>query len=283
MNFETMAYTDAGIDLLMDAVDGQRLTITKAVGGTGIVDPDTLALQVDVSGEKHTLQLLGMEAVGDGDEAARRVKIRIVGAERAYSLRQIGIFGRQDGMDSDTLLLLLQDDRGVDIPAASAGREFELLFTAVIAISRSARISLALTADMHGLKQFIRQEIHDHTAHVRIVDITIPAGSWTEESGQGEYGFTAEISIENVTAEESPTVTLHQDSLDTATACEICPVAETLDSGVLKFWAKQLPAADMAATVQLVSPKSSEELEDLPAERTSLLGTAVCGRAVVGL
>ena len=30
MSWETLAYTDAGIELLMDAVSGKRLTITQA-------------------------------------------------------------------------------------------------------------------------------------------------------------------------------------------------------------------------------------------------------------
>ena len=31
MSWETLAYTDAGIELLMDAVSGKQLTITQAV------------------------------------------------------------------------------------------------------------------------------------------------------------------------------------------------------------------------------------------------------------
>lgn len=36
MSWETLAYTDAGIELLMDAVSGKQLTITQAVGGSGL-------------------------------------------------------------------------------------------------------------------------------------------------------------------------------------------------------------------------------------------------------
>ena len=182
--------------------------------------------------------------------------------------------------------MLWQDDRGIDIPAASGNQDFELTFTALIAISRSAKISLNLNADMSGLRKFIRQEIHDNTAHAQILDITIPANAWTAESSIDSYAYTAEVTLESVTAEESPTVTIHRESLDTAIACELCPVAETLDSGALKLWAKHLPGADMTATVLLVSPKSSEPLDDdstddIP-ETTSIVGYAVCGKAIVG-
>ena len=47
----TSVYTKAGMALLLDAVAGTRLTITKAVGGTGIIDDSLLSQQTDVSGD----------------------------------------------------------------------------------------------------------------------------------------------------------------------------------------------------------------------------------------
>nr|DAL33389.1 MAG TPA_asm: tail-collar fiber protein [Caudoviricetes sp.] len=285
MSFESMAYTDAGISMLLDAAAGKRLTITKAVSGTSAIAPSALAHQIDVSGAKHTLELLGISAVGQGEEEARHIKIRIPSAANTYTLRQIGIFGRQDNSD-DTLLMLIQDERGVEIPAATENQEFELIFTAVLAISRSAKIALALNADMRGLKIFIRQEIHDNTAHAKIVDITIPAASWKQEDAAAEYGYTALIQLEGVTAEQSPSVTIHREHTAAAQTAALCPMAET-DSGVLKLWAKHIPRADMTATVLLVSPKSVDTLEPLPEEptinTTSLLGTAICGNAICGM
>lgn len=286
MSFESMAYTDAGISMLLDAAAGKRLTITKAVSGTGLADPDALASQTDVSGEQHTCELLGISAVGQGDEETRHIKIRIPSAASTYTLRQIGIFGRQDDGE-DTLLMLIQDERGVEIPGADENQEFELIFTAILAISRSAKIALSLNADMRGLKQFIRQEIHDNTAHAKIVDITIPAASWKQEDAAAEYGYMALVQIEGVTAEQSPSVTIHREHTAAAQTAALCPMAET-DSGILKLWAKHVPRADMTATVLLVSPKSVDTLEPLPEEpsdttTTARLGTAVCGNAICGM
>ena len=285
MNFETMAYTDAGIDLLLDAAAGKRLTITKAVGGTGLVDPDALASQTDVSGEQHACELLGIKAVGAGDTAARKVPVRITGAQASYTLHQVGLYGRPDGAAQDTLILLAQDERGVEIPSALQDAEFEIIFNILIAISRDAKIALALNADMRGLKQFIRQEIHDNTAHVKIVDITIPINAWKQEDAAAEYGYTAKIPIQDATAEQSPSVTIHREHTAAAQTAAVCPMAET-DSGVLKLWAKHVPRTDMTATVLLVSPKSVDTLEPLPEEptinTTSLLGTAICGNAICG-
>ena len=83
MSWETLAYTDAGIELLMDAISGKRLTITQAVGGSGLANAAVLHAQTGVTGERHALELLGIEPVEENGSAARRVKIRITGAEDA--------------------------------------------------------------------------------------------------------------------------------------------------------------------------------------------------------
>lgn len=162
MSWETLAYTDAGIELMMDAVSGKQLTITQAVGGSGLANAAVLHAQTDITGERHALELLGIEPVEENGSAARRVKIRITGAEDTYTLHQIALFGRQSGAAEDTLLLLVQDDRGVEIPAASADQEFELVFTVVIAISRDAEIAINLSAEMRSLQLFVEERIQEH-------------------------------------------------------------------------------------------------------------------------
>lgn len=73
MSWETLAYTDAGIELLMDAVSGKQLTITQAVGGSGLANAAVLHAQTDVTGERHALELLGIKSVEENGSAARRV------------------------------------------------------------------------------------------------------------------------------------------------------------------------------------------------------------------
>lgn len=282
MSLQTFAYTDAGMALLLAAATGSRLTITKAVCSTGLVDPDALASQTDVFGEQHACELLGIKAVGEGDTAARKVPVRITGAQASYTLHQVGLYGSLDGAVRDTLILLAQDERGVEIPSALQDSEFEIIFNILIAISRDAKIALALNADMRGLKQFIRQEIHDNTAHARIVDITIPINAWKQEIAAAEYGYVAKIPIQDATAEQSPTVTIHREHTATAQAAALCPMAET-DSGVLILWVKHVPRTDMTATVLLVSPKSVNTLEPLPDEPTDTTTTARLGTAALGM
>ncbi len=56
----------------------------------------------------------------------------------------------------------MQDDRGVEIPAASTDQEFEFVFTVVIVISRDAEIVINLSAEMQSLQLFVEERIQEH-------------------------------------------------------------------------------------------------------------------------
>lgn len=282
MSWENSAYTTAGARLLLDSINGTRLTITRAVSGTSVVDTALLPQQTDVAGQPHTLELMGMETVGAGDDTARRIRIRITGAESSHVIHQIGLYGRLDGAEEDTLLMLYQDDHGAEVPAASSDHEFEIIFTAAFSISREAKIALALTADLYGLKRFLRKEIHNNTAHVKLLELTITAEGWVQENSEAEYGYALEVPIEGLTAEQSPHVTIHKESFATAQKAGVCTESETLDTGVLKLWAKQPPDTDITATLQLISPQSMDTLSEL-LDETAVLGDAVVGNAIVGM
>jgi len=285
MSLQNYIYTDAGVSLLLAATTGSRLTITKAVSGTGLVDPDALAYQTDVSGEQHTCELLGITAIGEGSTAARKIPVRITGAEASYVLHQVGLYGRSEDSGQEVLLMLAQDERGVEVPAAAQDSEFEIIFNVLIAISRDAKISLALDADMRGLKQFIRQEVHDKSAHALTADLIIPADAWTLADSETEWSYTAQVAIEGCTEEYSPQVTVLKESFLIAQRARLCPVAQTTE-GLLTLWAKKLPTTAIHIVVLLVAPRSQEPLDDWaddsPSGETAALGKAILGRMILG-
>ena len=93
-----------------------------------------------------------------------------------------------------------------------------------------------------------------------IKDITIPATGWaldpdldeSGEAGEDSYRYRVEVVMAEATADHFPDVALHKSALHTANEAGFCPTAQSL-AGVLRFWAKKEPAADMAATVALLS------------------------------
>ena len=61
---------------------------------------------------------------------ARRVSIQITAGQTAYICHQVGVYGKLDTGPDETLLMVVQDDRGVEIPAASTSDPATMVDTA---------------------------------------------------------------------------------------------------------------------------------------------------------
>lgn len=93
-----------------------------------------------------------------------------------------------------------------------------------------------------------------------IKDITIPADGWDwqresgdEETLRDDFRCVVDVAVDDATEDMFPSVALHKAALETAKRAGLCPTVQA-NAGVLRFWARNAPEADMAATVALVSP-----------------------------
>ena len=303
MSWEKSSYTKAGAALLSESLSGGALTITRAVSGTGSVDTD-LSAETAFSGNTHELSLLGIETVTDDGKTARKVSIQVTGAADTYVMHQIGVFGvLNDG--AETLLFLMQDERGIEVPAASTNSEFSFEITVLLAVSAEANLSITVDPQVQTLMKLVKAEIEKHnddkTAHegaiseavstalktleesgkvvneervkeiisgqiggkssVIIKDITIPADGWDwqresgdeETLGMDDFRCVVDVAVDDVTEEMFPSVALHKAALEVAKRAGLCPTVQAL-AGVLRFWARNIPTADMSATVALWAP-----------------------------
>lgn len=173
MSWEKSSYTTAGAALLSESLSGGALTITRAASGTGSVDTD-LSAETTVSGETHELTILAIDTVKDGEETARKVSIQITGAESTYIMHQIGVYGRLND-DAEVLLFIMQDERGIEVPASSVNADFEIEIAALIAISNKAKIEIALSPQMQALMKLVKAEIEKHNADASAHAATITA------------------------------------------------------------------------------------------------------------
>lgn len=274
MSWDKSSYTDIGAALLSESLSGGALTITRAVSGTETADGTDLSKATEVSGDTHELTLLGIDTVTDGNETARRIRIQITGAEKSYIMHQIGVFGKLSTDSMESLLFIMQDDRGVEVPSGADNADFEIEFSALLAISNKANISIEVSPQIEALKKLVEEEIERHNqdpeAHngqiggkgsAIIKDITIPAEGWDWERESDEqetvewdeFRCFIDVAVEEATEEMVPSVALHKAALETAKRAGLCPTVQA-NAGVLRFWARNAPEADMAATVALVSP-----------------------------
>lgn len=173
MSWEKSSYTKAGAALLSESLSGGALTITRAASGTGSVDTD-LSAETAVSGDTHELSLLGIETVTDDGKTARKVSIQATGAADTYVMHQIGVFGvLNDG--AETLLFIMQDERGIEVPAASTNSEFSFEIAVLLAVSAEANMSIAVDPQVQALMKLVKAEIEKHNAAADAHAATITA------------------------------------------------------------------------------------------------------------
>ena len=147
MSWNNSLYTNIGTDMMSEVLSGATMTITKAVGGAGTTAAESLAALTDVKDQKQTLKILGIEDATDstGNDAGKRIKIQITNedVETGYILHQVGIYAKlADG--EETLLIIMQDDRGVEIPSHAENSDFEIELYGIMAISNLANIEVTV-------------------------------------------------------------------------------------------------------------------------------------------
>ena len=162
MSWNKSVFTTVGTDMMSEVLSGATMTITKAVGGSGTTEEASLAALTDVQEEKQTLKILGIEDATDstGNDAGKRIKIQITNedVETGYILHQVGIYAKlADG--NETLLIIMQDDRGVEIPSHAENSDFEIELYGIMAISNLANISVTIDPNAVASVKMVNQHI----------------------------------------------------------------------------------------------------------------------------
>lgn len=162
MSWNNSLYTNVGTNMMSEVLSGTTMTITKAVGGSGTTAAESLAALTDVKEEKQTLKILGIEDATDssGNAAGKRIKIQITNesVETGYILHQVGIYAKlADG--NETLLIIMQDDRGVEIPSHAENSDFEIELYGIMAISNLANISVTVDPNAVASVKMVNQQI----------------------------------------------------------------------------------------------------------------------------
>lgn len=162
MSWDNSLYTNVGTKMMSEALSGATMTITKAVGGSGTTAAESLAALTDVKEQKQTLKILGIEDATDSsdDDVGKRIKIQITNGdlETGYILHQVGIYAKlADG--EETLLIIMQDDRGVEIPSHTENSDFSIELYGIMAISNLANISVTVDPNAVASVKMVNQQI----------------------------------------------------------------------------------------------------------------------------
>lgn len=164
MSWKNSLYTNVGTKMMSEVLSGATMTITKAVGGSGTTAAESLAALTDVKEQKQTLKILGIEDATDssGGDAGKRIKIQITNesVETGYILHQVGIYAKlADDNDEETLLIIMQDDRGVEIPSHTENSDFSIELYGIMEISNLANISVTVDPNAVASVKMVNQQI----------------------------------------------------------------------------------------------------------------------------
>ena len=162
MSWNNSLYTNIGTDMMSEVLSGATMTITKAVGGAGTTAAESLAALTDVKDQKQTLKILGIEDATDstGNDAGKRIKIQITNedVETGYILHQVGIYAKLADGD-ETLLIIMQNDHGVEIPSHTENSDFEIELYGIMAISNVANISVTVDPNAVASVAMVNKQI----------------------------------------------------------------------------------------------------------------------------
>ena len=152
-HWKDAAVTNEGVEMLNEWMAGRKITIVAAYGGTGTVDPELLTEQTDLVDMRQELYLLGEEDSTDGKTVQVQVQNATVMEE--YELNQVGVYAALDvKKDEDApeeirakmkLLFIMQDEKGVTIPAAMDA-SFLLELYCMIGITNNGRFEVSISA-----------------------------------------------------------------------------------------------------------------------------------------
>ena len=215
MAWSSAELTDSGLELLSKLINGGKLTVTRAVVGSGTVAADELYAQTELTAPINApVSIAGSKELPENSGRTIFVQIRNVGVTEAARMRQIGIFAKTDS-EGEVLLAIMQDDIGEEIPPYAEFPDFLIEFNAVLVIARTNNITVmtdsgavATRADLehHNTDEAAHTKLFErlkrHVVAARLRDLSKPdygAGGGGDTTGAAlitaDYTGTAEVTI----------------------------------------------------------------------------------------
>ena len=169
MAWSSAELTDSGLELLSKLINGGKLTITRALVGSGTVATDELYRQTE-----HTAPINAPVSIAGSKELAGKsgrtifVQVRNSGVTEAVRMKQIGIFAQTDS-EIEVLLAIMQDDIGEEIPPYAEFPDFLIEFNAVLAIARTNNITVMTDSGAVATRADLERHNTDETAHSELL------------------------------------------------------------------------------------------------------------------
>lgn len=250
--------TNAGRGLMASLLAGQTLTITRAMVGSG--KPDSLEAMAGLTDlVTPVARATSTTPVRTGDAVSLTVEYRSDmngGLQEGFSINEYGIFAKTADSAETLIFYGCLGDHPQWVYPYSPGVAPDVRdFPVKIQISSEVEVQIDYHADAFITAEeaaaLLESMVQQATAGSKLVEITIPAESWAQDTG-GAYPWYADVTVPEAQASYFPAAALHTESLDAAAAAGMAPVLQALE-GKVRFWAKEPPGSALAASLALLS------------------------------
>ena len=160
--WENTVITNAGIELLKNALSGGTITVTAIKSGSGKVDVSALKSQTAVSSIKQSGTVQGVTKTNE------TIKIGVLfsnaGLSAGYSMTQLGIYAK-GSTGSEVLFAISQSITGKEVPAESAMPSWSLVHNFYIKLNND--VTMTATVDPEGYVTFetMQAALNTHTGN----------------------------------------------------------------------------------------------------------------------
>ena len=160
--WENTVITNAGIELLKNALSGGTITVTAIKSGAGKVDVSALKSQTAVSSIKQSGTVQGVTKTNE------TIKIEVLfsnaGLSAGYSMTQLGIYAK-GSTGSEVLFAISQSTTGKEVPAESAMPSWSLVHNFYIKLNND--VTMTATVDPEGYVTFetMQTALNTHTGN----------------------------------------------------------------------------------------------------------------------
>ena len=262
MAWKDSAVTKTGVDLLNESLAGKVLRLTGAVGGTGTMTAAELETATNVVSKKQDLTILGIENIVGGKKVV--IQITNKGVTEKYDLTQVAVFAALNNQETPSLLFILQDDRGIEVPAEADVPDFGFEMYAIFAVSNKADIQLTVESSTAVSAWYVKETIkdallahkQDTTAHELILRLAVGAAQQEDVYTKPETEALVKTSVDqhdadhtahpsiltSLAAHDSRLMTLELKNETGVTGCSFEVTFEDLD-GVFTLGAWNQPYA----------------------------------------
>lgn len=261
--FSNNAITDSGRILLSYVEMGAIFTPTRIVMGSGTLPSGTTARTIKDVVEPVKELTINKKKRGNDGTVTLGGKYSNQDVTTGFYFRELALYAKAvdtEGAEAAAEVLYSYGNAGSTadfMPAYTTGQPVERQIDLVAYIGNDTKVDLhinssqvdAIEQELNDLVNVVSihtsdQSIHS-TAQIRMEsDLTIPTTEWVMEDQDADFPYSIEVPCDVAQAAYSAEITVDKESIPTAVQCRLCPTMETRD-GILKFWARDIPAAEI--------------------------------------